>query len=208
MDLSGHRAGIALAALYAEAGCEVSAQTVRKHRKIYGEMRRKIGCVLKKAVCIQMRGMVPGKHTKYSDFHRFEVVETLVLSPLVTKDTPGIPAQTNLSEDNEVCRDSCPLCGVAILGDMLETHMREELLGRGSKTRVLIDRAFGIAQREISLHSENARELKTRIFTELGISVSKQDIFLGERLLGNRDSAGSTDVHLRLKKRYRPFPGE
>lgn len=197
MDLSGHRAGVALAALYAEAGCEVPDQAARRHRRIHGEMRSRIGGVLKRAACIQMRGTAPGRDTKYSDFHRFEVVETLILSP--PTEAPAV--QTGPPEDNAAHSGSCPLCGAAVPGDMLEAHVREELLGRDTRTRVLIDRGFGVSQREISIHSEDARDLKTRIFSELGISVSKQDLFLGERLLGNRDATGGAVVHLRLRRR-------
>lgn len=213
MNLNSDKMRAALAALYRAAGCDVSDRNVRKHRKFYTEIGEKIDRVLRKAVCMQMRGTMLGRNMRYSDFHRFEVVETLI--PSLSREPGCAGAAEDGHESSQAAGEpgdkanaeepeNCPLCGTAMPGRLLENHIKEELLGQSKdgETRVLIDGAFGVAQKEISIRSENARELKKKIFSELGISVSKQDLFLGGLLLGNKDKTGNAVVDLRLKKRY------
>ena len=77
-------------------------------------------------------------------------------------------------------------------------------MGRDGTTRVLIERSFGIEQREIRLRSETCRDLKQGIYSELGISVSKQEIVSNNRPLANKEKTGDMTVTLRLKKKHAP----
>ncbi|KAI4291553.1 hypothetical protein PAPHI01_0827 [Pancytospora philotis] len=198
MENSDPRRTLRLAALYCEAGCEMSEPLIDKHRGLFNKQHSRIQEILRKVKEIQMRGPRIGSRTGPSFFNRFKLVEILKM-----------PERLQSSKESTPCASGpdvsqCPLCGAMIASSAFEEHLRQEALGEtgSGRTRVVVDRAFGIESKELHAESRTAWDLKQKIFEQTKIPISKQVLLLNGRPLGNKDKTEGVTVHLMLKKHY------
>jgi hypothetical protein len=98
---------------------------------------------------------------------------------------------------------TCPFCSECVPEDTLGEHMRAELESRQRNITVIFDKSIRTEHERLVLECSTVKELKRIVFDRTGVSVSKQDVFRGEVLLGNNESLGHETVVLRQKKRRR-----